>query len=83
MALMDSIGQMQFPPALSANPEIAKAAMYGGGGGGAPAPAQGQPGAAPQGAAPQGGGGIIGAISSMLGNGQNIGQIAQLLASLG
>lgn len=96
MALMNSIMgfngmpmtfvQPLSPPALSGNPELAKAAMYGGGGQ-QPAVSGGQPPAA-GGVAPDGsgGGGILGSISKVLGGAKSGGGndfLMQLLASLG
>jgi len=80
MALMNNIQsypmqflQPMFPPALNGNPEIAKAAMYGGGGAqpgvsGGAAPAAGGAAPAAGGAAPAAGGGSSssGLISSIM-----------------
>jgi hypothetical protein len=68
--------QPVMPPALTANPEIAKAAQYGGGGGAVQAPAaggattpNGQQAQPSSGSMPEGGaGGMLGSIGKLFGS---------------
>lgn len=98
MSLMNSIQQYpmqfmmpQFPGALQGNPEMLKAAQYGGGGGGGALPAQGAPavgGVPAPGGAPAGGGGmgagsIIDKIMKMLSGGGGSIDPAMIMSLMG